>query len=248
MFRPIGLIILFFLTYVQVTACSCIAIPSFCETLSFYDFSGKDSTSIIVRAKLEKHHPDRAEIKVLDWLKGPVTDQYLDVLSGDGANCRSFMDQFKKGTEWIFILNPITYESHTSLKYGLSICGVTFLEVRNNRVKGPITGGVSDLSYPEFLELSECTQFNTQFQDITLLKNPIGQYLNIQFNFAQSAQVQVTGMDVIGRHLWSDTINIPGNNSLWVESFDTSRLPLGIIYVKLSGIHEERVYKVIKAN
>lgn len=77
------------------------------------------------------------KVKVLDVLRGDISDPEITVWGDNGAQCRPYVSTFPVNTEWIFAIyrQPEPSRGHN---YIISICGAYWLRVESSNVVGRI--------------------------------------------------------------------------------------------------------------
>jgi len=155
--RLLFLFAFFLVGKIQVQACSCIYIETFCETLSYSDTLHHD---LIIYGVVTGKSNAGMEVEVLEKLYGEDKRRTVFIKSGNGADCGEYTGRFDIGQEMVLALY-MTYDRDNmeNTYYYLSICGVNYLLVENGNVKGKIAPGVVFQSYDQFKKSSTCSIF-----------------------------------------------------------------------------------------
>ena len=184
----------FLITVVHVAfSCSCIYIPTFCETIS-YGGGPIDSNYVIIHARVDSKNNDEMHVRVLTILHGTPDGNVLTIPQGYGADCRASIDGFEKNKEYIFALRG------NSSSYFLSICGVTSLRVSGKDIIGDIAPGVHRIPIAEFPTIDNCGNIGSllAFIDVT----PTLTANRFEVSTTQNINdIRITVYDMLGRRM-----------------------------------------------
>ncbi len=133
----------------------------------------------------------------------------LTIWGKQGDNdCRGVLDTFQVNSEYIINLRLISHKNRKSIDekigdYEFVGCGVSLLEIVDNRVIGPITENYNNLAYEEFKELflkfpgsdlENCEQvflnLETQIERITINPYPNPATTKVIFEFQQLGSLE----------------------------------------------------------
>ncbi|MEL7119070.1 MAG: T9SS type A sorting domain-containing protein [Bacteroidota bacterium] len=159
MVRQLILTLLFSLLFTGTPfCCSCIYIPSFCETVTFDDTIYSD---LVIMGEIINKNGVGMNVRILDKFYGKETANEIFVRGGNGADCGDDLWHFEAGQQVILNLydHYLSQEQNDNI-YWLSICGINYLHVNNNKVEGPIAPGVSQLDYLDFRRGTYCPSFS----------------------------------------------------------------------------------------
>ena len=96
-------VILAISSYTIGIACSCVYIPTFCETIT-YIHGVIDTGYVIVHARVEDKSSSEMHVRVLTILFGTPNGSVLTIPQGYGADCRQNVEIFDQDSEYIFAL------------------------------------------------------------------------------------------------------------------------------------------------
>lgn len=197
-----------FLLNSTVFGCSCGGPDTFCETLGFGNFIEEYSAVKAVMLGAVNHGMD---VKVINSYNGEISNDTIRVWGDNGILCRVYTDRFVIGDTIIMKLYTI-YKISEGFNgigekvgdYELSICGLHYLRVKNNKVVGNITAQTQEMEIAEFEEIVRdeklfevCIETNVEeeeeetetdveetdlYQDLLLYPNPVGEELRIVSN------------------------------------------------------------------
>jgi len=234
--------LLLFGSYYRLLSCTCAGESYFCEEIS-------DTTDSFL-------HPEYVlrGIKLKDTLHGmllKIEYQYINeiladnilILGDTGGLCRVFTSFFEVGDTIILGINRQESESgipdESIGDYWFPACGVTFLEIENGLVEGPISFNTTAMSLEEFDLYMENEEYNAdcltsgirQFQpnDLKLYPNPAMNtaYVNCEScdGLALVSVYSVTGA----------LINIPFYQTGNTIRLDVAGLEKGVYFVRLKN-------------
>lgn len=186
-------------------ACSCIGIPTFCETIS-----GTYPPDLIVQARKIEDVYYGMRISVIQVLMGEEGRKELTVWGDNGGLCRLYTGGFGIGDTLILALsqtdqmgNRITVpEFPPDLEqeddYHLSGCGVFQLDVRQGMVVGAISAGISSLPYADFIKRlrDQTCKLSVYQPEFNVVPSPTQGTLYIALDpfFRQNANLRITDM------------------------------------------------------
>ena len=138
------------LFYNRSSACSCINIGTFCETIAGSNGMIWEGFQIYyVQVKDKKN--SGMDVEVLGVLHGEDRlGETLFFINGAGADCTMGISNFQVGKQYLFAAWKRTSD------WALSICGVSYLDVENGKVKGPIAPGVNKVDLDKFNTVANC--------------------------------------------------------------------------------------------
>ena len=220
--------ILFCLTH-TLWSCSCIYIPSFCETLPYYE------NAIVIRGKIvSNNNKKEMDVKVEEVLLGSIDQANVTIQSGNGADCGEFTENFKKGETYILIINGNQ----------ISTCGITYLKIVDEIVEGPIREDLKRISYDSFLTLPECGSLNQGLYSIGVFPNPFAENISLTSNFQESKKVEFKVFDMVGRVILSgNEVLHPGKKK---TKIDAHNIITGVYILELTTIQTKRQIRIIK--
>lgn len=136
-------------------ACDCLFIGTFCESITSFGNNGQINPNnhidhVLVTGK------DATGISVLvlrTFFGDNLEGQTLEFKSGNGGDCRRFLDDFQVGEQHLFSGNE------TGGLWSLSDCGVSSLPVVDGVATGPVAPGVGAVALTDLGTLSGCGSF-----------------------------------------------------------------------------------------
>ena len=219
-FLYISLLCCFFSTY----ACSCLPF----DDKSFCDFVG--GTEVVIEAKVIERNPDKGEltVRVIDTFKGRVPSK-INIRS---TMCSSLPNE-NLGDRIVFALNR-HWDYPDVDAYIVPACGIYFLQIKNNRVKGAISRGKKSMSYEVFKKLIKTQNcpgsgplfsFSWENQRLTII-DPSESY---------SGELSIEIYDLMGRNVGNIQLNM--KNGSKQEKELPARLSKGIyvMHVEVAG-------------
>lgn len=222
-------------------ACTCVYIPTFCQTLTFPN----DTISahyVIVHARAERHTANGLKIRVIDLLYGDETEHEIEIRRGNGANCLVNTDLFTLGKDYIFAFHG----KHEGL-YSLSYCGVTWLEVANGLVTGAITEEITSIPIHKLDEVMECPGLSPGTGSVAVYPNPVFTSINIDVDLTVEAEIEVSLYDISGKQVWHRDAEVimPGVP----YEVNVSQIPPGtyLLIYAINGIRETQKIVVVPA-
>ena len=185
------------------------------------------------------------EVESLEVLHGAESSQRITVLRGNGADCMENTDRFRVGEQLILALYAL---KGSPAVYRLFICGVNYLQVEGDKVKGAIAPGVNSMRYSKFREFDRCGfQPAADLAELFVFPNPARQQLNLgTLESGRSLQVTVRIRDLLGRQ-------IGGSQILDLDEKASKEIPIGhlssgmYILEAIAG-QERRLMKVVVGN
>ncbi|MEM1321670.1 MAG: T9SS type A sorting domain-containing protein [Bacteroidota bacterium] len=221
------------------TACSCIDIPTFCETIT-YGGDGEVTVGLIVRARKTKTLNDGMVVEIQDVLYGEESDGSLIVRDGNGADCGLHTGVFEENEELILALHRF------GERYSISICGHNFLRIEDNTVRGNIKPGINNLSYEQFLRTVDCGDLKfSRLEDIlkvypTLTRGPVQLESRAERN---DLRLRYNVYNALGRlMIQSNEFALAPSASEFIEM---GNLAKGIYMVELVAEFRKVVYRIV---
>ncbi|NUO01601.1 MAG: T9SS type A sorting domain-containing protein [Saprospiraceae bacterium] len=223
-------------------ACSCIYIPTFCETIT-YGNNGQIADYLSVYAGTVSAATDsEIELLVQETYFGEFnTGQTIRLAKGFGADCVLELSNFAVGDTYIIAANK-----HENT-WRLSACGITFLKVQNGEVIGPIAPGVSRVSLAEFVSEANCGNLTGGNGLGFLLKvNPTltSGDVNISTSLEVAVPIQVTVFDAAGRLVHQAKESAFTENKPIV--LDMEAWAAGMYFVRMDLLGQRKTVKVVK--
>ena len=224
------------------SACSCVLIETFCETITFND-GNIHPDLVIVLGKKVKNTNIGMEVEILDVLNGTEDRPRIDIRRGDGADCGVNTDIFEVGQELLMALWP--FDPADNIIYQLSICGVTFLEFNDGFITGKISPGVNRIAYNDLKSLNDCGELRPGFLNLETLLFPNPTSESTQFFVETNGPVSIHAniFDTIGRKV--ATFHIDLNETDQIGEIPTSKLPSGVYFVELQVLANRKTHKLI---
>lgn len=213
-------------------ACSCVQIPTFCETITWH--GAIDSNYLIIHAIVEDKESEWMDVRILDVLFGTPSETVITIPNGYGADCRMSIAPFNTGDQYIFALYGETYH--------LSICGITWLEVDGPHIKGEIAPGINKIRINEFPTIDNCGSIGTMLTSISVYPTLTSQSVGI-YTTHDLEGVEIVMYDMLGRMI----IKTPPQSLLESEPFEISAqdLPSGCYTIALYVAGTRRTFRVI---
>lgn len=213
-------------------ACTCAPVPTFCESITWN--GSIDSNYLIIHAIVEDKESEWMHVRILDVLFGTPTETIIAIPNGYGADCRMSIAPFNTGDQYIFALYGETYH--------LSICGVTWLEVDGNQIKGDIAPGINKIRISDFPTIDNCGGIGTMLTSISVYPTLTSHTVGIHTT-ADLEGVEIRMYDMIGRLI----LRTPQRTLLVSEPFEirADDLPSGCYTIALSLAGIRRTFRVV---
>ena len=129
------LILPLLLVFSRSTACSCISIKTFCETLHFDD---PNNPQVIVRGKVKDFVDGGIEIVVKQVIFGVVNEQEISAYDFSGTSCQVDLSLLEKNKDFVFALYRRDTQFRSKFSFTIPACGIPFLSIKNsNRMSNP---------------------------------------------------------------------------------------------------------------
>ena len=221
------LVIGLFLCYTGVRACSCVQINTFCETI--YGGTAISPSYLIVHAKVKSIRNNGMDADILDILFGEAPGSRVSVRKGNGADCGVNTDVFEEGKEYLFALWEWNGE------YGLSICGVSWLNVQNGVVRGEIAPGINRIDLDEFREIPECGGIGSVLATLEFTPNPAYADLLVQSSVLIEQPIAFTLYDITGRRILQEDLDLSQDAIGYINVRDISS-GIYVLVVEVNGI------------
>ncbi len=209
MIRKINVLLLFpfLLVCSRSTACSCISINTFCETLYFDD---PDNPQVIVRGKLKDFVEGGIEIIVKQVIYGDVKEEEISAYDFSGTSCQVDLSTLQKNEDFIFALYRRDTQIRSKFSFTIPACGIPFLSIKKGNIVGPISPGISKLPLSSAQALMNC---NTWSQ-IEVYPNPTQDVLRIRISSEEMKEGHLRVYDNYGRLLLSEGIERQANEEI----------------------------------
>ncbi len=220
--------------------CSCVDIKTFCETITYG--SGAIDPDLIILGEKRADNEAGMVVEVMDVLHGAETSASITVLRGNGADCMENTDRFQVGEQLILALYGLEGSPAT---YRLFICGVNYLQVDDDKVKGAIAPGINSLRYNKFRQLDRCGfQPVGNLAELFIFPNPARQQLFLGTQEpGRSLQVTVRVRDLLGRQIGgSQTFNLDEKT---YQEIPIGHLNSGMYVLEAIAGQERRLMKVV---
>jgi len=119
----------------KTSACDCIFIEDFCQTVTFQNNGEIHDYLNIYHVQVTAQASDGMKVKIFKTFHGEMlTGAEIFITSGNGADCQLITSQFQVGKEMVIAAGKAT---DTDL-WWISECGVSWLPVENGIVSGAI--------------------------------------------------------------------------------------------------------------
>lgn len=207
-------------------SCSCIYIPTFCETLTFGD-GVIDTNYLIVHARAEDKLHDGLRVSIISKLFGATEDASLVIRKGNGADCLVNTDVFAEGKEYVFAFHG-KYDG----KYNLFYCGVTWLPVENGIATGEITETLKSHPVSRFDEIVECPGLKAGLGRVGVYPNPASTTIKIAIDIDIEQWLNIEMYDMAGRLVL--TRMYVTAHSQYPYDLDVRSLAQGIYFLRIN--------------
>lgn len=231
-----------------VYACSCVAIETFCETITY----GGNGIwpDLIVYGEKTADRSDGMEIKVLSVIHGTENRASIFVNAGNGANCGENTNRFAVGKRFVFALIKSNFFDLDPNDYWLSVCGVNFLEVNGANIVGPIAPNVRSIPLTKFNTLSNCGNFNPILSvegnlSFKIYPNPADQFFNIEFLTDKKIEGDLRIFDATGRFIRKWAIEAESGDKV-VQTI--SDLSPGLYFLEINALEQKHLVKIVVQN
>ncbi len=226
-------------------ACSCVYIPTFCETLTFGNDGQIREGQNVYLATVSGITATGIELFIEKTYFGEVkTWQNLNIENGNGANCLVMLNNFHVGDR--YILSPHKSGDNT---WWLSECGISYLRVQNDKVVGPIAPGVSEVPVAAFASTPNCGNL----KDIDVPEpgfpfkiNPTltSDQVVVSTDLETPVSLEVMVFDATGRLVHRAKNGAFDQNATLV--IDMLPWSAGVYFVRLSLYGQRKTVKVVK--
>jgi len=224
----------------MISACTCGALDTFCETIAFPD--GSVVPELIVRGKIvESLSTGEKSFELSQVIYGEINQDRITITPD---LCTLFYQELKDGKEYIFALRTYSDSFHP---VG---CGVSFLLVDNDIVKGQIAPQITSIPYSELPNIESCNGVFDNFSlesNLSLFPSLTNGELNIKNISTELSLIdlQVKVFDVTGRELAvykSEEEILP--ETIWEINIDG--FATGMYILQLSDKFRRGIFKIIK--
>ena len=221
-------------------ACSCVAVPTFCEAIAgIINAPEPPDVHIYLGTVSEINSTSVTMLIEKTYFGEDQTFQTLIIERGSSAACLLSLGDFQPGET--FIIAP--HKGVDDL-WRLASCGVTVLEVRNGEVRGPIAPGITRVQLSKFSTIADCGDLSEL--DIPIQVNPTltSNEVNITTRLPSAVPIQVTVFDAAGR-LVSQTkepaFDIDKTIVLNMEAWAA-----GVYFLRIDLLSQRKTVRVVK--
>jgi hypothetical protein len=216
----------------SVSACSCLFIPTFCETITRPGYV--DSNYLIIHGRVESKNQESMQVRILDVLFGTPEDMVVTIPQGYGADCRESINGFEPNGHSLFALYGDTYH--------LSICGVTWLPIVGDVITGAIAPGISHLKIKDFPTLNNCGDIGAVLTFISVYPTLTSEHIKISSS-RDIENIDISVHDMMGRRVFTSTSEALLEAEPLVISADHLAAGCYAITIRYAGIR--KTYKVV---
>jgi len=228
--------IILLVTHIHGLSCSCVYIPTFCETIT-YGNGSIDTNYLIIHARVESKSNTEMKVRVLTVLFGTPNGSVLTIPQGYGADCRESIDGFDQNSEYIFALRGRSEEG-----YHLSICGVNYLNISGDEIIGDIAPGIKRIRIADFPTVENCGGLGSilSFIDVipTLTSGDV-----VVSTTKDIEEINIAMYDMVGRLVYRST------NDVLLESepliIPGSHFPAGCYAIVTNSAGVRRIFRVV---
>ncbi len=230
----------------KTSACSCIFIPDFCQTITFGNNGAIPAYLHIYYVKVATQSASGMKVNILKTYHGEdLTGHPIFITSGDGANCNVITSQFAVGEEMIIAA------AKNEDQWSLSECGVSHLKVENGQVLGQITPTITQLPLNQFPFLNGCGSLNP-----TPTEEPTGsvpfivgpsltdQQVRIATKGVATTDLKVRVFDLTGRLVLETTV--PKEAAFYGQQIPIGEWSKGLYFFSLEAAGRRETFKVVK--
>lgn len=233
-------------------ACSCLPIPSFCETIVDANTGKVYDNLSILRVQVTSIEPNGIKALVLKNFHGPeIGGETIQLVNGNGANCGLIFSDFFVDEEYVLAARKGGSTWH------VSACGVNFLKIPDGvTVIGPIAPGVTSVEIADFAYLDNCGSLYPSSDDDP--DNPADRY-GVQLRPSlghdaftltsfenQVSSINIEVFDALGRVVYQDN-SIAYFGAGGKVRVDTQTWSSGIYYVRTKYLGRQSVHRFVKA-
>lgn len=234
-------------------ACSCNGSPNFINVITNNNFSPE----LIVRGVKIADHYYGMKFRIQEVLKGQETRSDIIVWGDNGALCRVSTSGFAKGEELILALYPTDkmgndirapeYPENLEKEgdYHLSICGVHYLALDNNRVRGQITESNTLMNYTDFKHLLGVKEAAPAEGEAFLVypnPAPFGQF-KISYHLPNTQALTISVYNVLGKEVKKYQVDLPAEKgTLEIDAKDVSD---GVYFIEIAGKGLKKMERII---
>lgn len=227
------------LTTSAVMACSCIYIPTFCETISF-GVTGTEYSYHIALVETDKKFNDGMRIKVLDVLYGDLaSDHTYMIRKGNGADCQVNTDGLDEKKQYLMALGG---PSESSEFLYLFECGVTYLPVTNGIVNGPVADGVNSAGLNELKAIMGCEGLEHDQSVYAIYPNPASNIIKIKSSVIDPSGIKLTIHAINGSLIRSEDIDFAADT---LKQVDVSGLSSGVYLFTIEYTGRKTTQKIV---
>ncbi|MCP4522404.1 MAG: T9SS type A sorting domain-containing protein [Cytophagales bacterium] len=212
---------------------------TFCES---YSNDGNLAKIVIIASDTEENVTD---FKVLELLNGDLPDT-LTVKGTNGIDLNTDINSVYSIGDTLLVQNVYEYywdeEDIDKGYYGISVCQINILEIKNGMLIGSVAPGVDEMVYEEF-KTTSCSILvpvveKQEENEVQVIPNPTdGQVEVISFENVLSYQI----LDVQGN------IIEEGANQDWKnKEFDISNFSSGVYFLKLQTNDNSITQRIVK--
>jgi hypothetical protein len=233
----------------KANACSCVFIPTFCETIT-YNNNGQiwDQLSIY-QVRMVTKTPNGVNAFISETYAGEnLTGHTVFILDGGGWDCILPVNSFfELGKSYIVAAN------RTGDTLSVSICGVTWLPVKNGKVTGDIAPGISSLPLSEFPKIANCGDllpaeelYPGVLDGIVVRPTLATESVQVKTTSPFQADMRLSVYDTTGRLLLRS--DYPAFNFYSNVFVDLAEFSEGVYFLHAEVEGEQKAFKVLKVN
>lgn len=224
-------------------ACSCFGASDFISTVTNKDYP----PDLIVRGVKTGDHHYGMRFMIKEVLKGQLSQSTITVWGDNGGLCRVYTSGFSTGEELVLALyktdqmgNRITVPEYPENlekagDYHLSVCGVHFVRVENNRMSGAITESQSYMNYADFKELLGVHKpMPAEGEAFLIYPNPapFGQF-KIAYQLSDADDLTISVYNVIGSEVKNYQVALLSDKgTIEIDAQDISK---GIYFIDIQA-------------
>lgn len=238
--RLLFILLITVFSLVQSSACTCIYIETFCETVTYNNGGEIQETINLIHGKVLGQESGGINVQVLSIIHGEILENEIFISDALNNFCGQLTADLKVNNEFIFAART------AGNGFSLPVCGVSVLPVLNNRVFGRISVQTNSVSIQNFKKsIGEC--YNFKFEaNVSIFPNPFKNNLSLRIRARANSDdsMQLTIYNVEGRNIYNTTWTDPSSVE---ETVDLSNFPSGIYFLQFEfkGVVEYK--KVVKS-
>lgn len=227
------LIVLLSSTLPKTSACSCIKIETFCETVNLND---PNHEQVIVWGNLTEEIENGIEVTVRQVIAGDVDQEKISVSTLSESFCQPKLGLLQKGKSYVFALNRRNPQAEHP--FSIPLCGVPILQVKNRQAVGAVAPGIKRLPIGALSSLANCEVLRA----IQVYPNPTTDLLKIRIQLPGTIAGELEIYDSLGRLLVQKAIESNEGTEILQE---TSTFVDGLYIVKVTVDGISRAFKTV---